>query len=114
MSEFENIESEKVRIAAAKFEAVGPLGVTAKDHEAIGSTPPDELKNNPGKTRSELMTEEQIFQWLTEHQTHVKEFLKEKYKDNSFAQSALSQFKKEFRSSIEYLRSIDKLPAGFK
>ena len=116
MSTFENIENrdEKFREAAAKFENNGPLGVTAEDHKNIGSTPPDELQNNPGKTRAELMDEAQILKWLFEYKTQINEFSKEEYKNNSFAQSILPQLKKELGLSIEYLRNIDKLPEDFR
>lgn len=45
-------------------EAKAPLAMTAKDHESIGSTAPDFLKDNPGKTQAETMSDGEIAAWL--------------------------------------------------
>jgi len=37
----EQLPNDDYEITAEKFRKIGPLGVTAKDHKKIGSTPPD-------------------------------------------------------------------------
>ncbi len=114
MAGYEKIGSESFNAAVEKFKAFGPLGVTAADHEAIASTPPDLLKNNPGKTKAELMSEQELADWLDGLQKQRDGFADEKNKNDSFAQSILPKLNNDLKASLEYLRSINKLPEGFE
>jgi len=96
--------------AAERFNAFGPLGVTAEDHEGIGSTPPKILLDNPGKTKGELMTSEEIKDWFKESEEQIAEFSKDEYADNAFAKSALPRVQQNLELSRSYLSSIGKLP----
>ncbi|QQG45173.1 MAG: hypothetical protein HYW89_04210 [Candidatus Sungiibacteriota bacterium] len=107
-------ERDSYKKAAEKFERLGLLGVTAEDHREIKSTPPEELEKNPGKTRAELMSDEEITQWLKKQRDLIEEFSQEKYKDNSFAQSYLPDLRKKLELSIRYLKEIGRLPRNFE
>lgn len=102
------------RAAKKNFEVFGPLGVTAEDHKGIGSTPPEILEKNPGKTESELMTDEDIERWLKEKKDELKKFSAKEYLDNTFAQSYLPTLKEEIKTTIDFLRSIKRLPEKFR
>jgi hypothetical protein len=111
MSSFEKIEDSAFKQAANKFNTFGPLGVTAADHLGIGSTPKELLVNNPGKTLGELMTEDEIFQWIKGQQEQIAQYSEDQYKDNSFVKSILPKLIEDLRLSKEYLAGIGKLPS---
>jgi len=100
--------------AKKKFDELGPLAVTAEDHRAISSTPPEILELNLGKTEVELMTDEEILGKLKKWQQDIQEFSQEKYQSNSFVTSILSNRKHDLKVSIVYLRSIGRLPKEFE
>ena len=105
---------ERFKKAKINFEAFGPLGVTAEDHKGIGSTPPEILEKNPGKTESDLMTDEDLAQWLKEKEEELKKYSGKEYLDNAFAQSYLPTLKEEIKTTINFLRSINRLPEKFR
>ena len=111
----ENFENEEYHEAADKFEKLGTLGVTAEDHTAIHSSPPPELAKNPGKTLAELMSDEEIAEWLKGQQEALKE-LSRLQKTNAalagtfFAQGAREKVKK----AIRYLKTVGRLPKEFE
>ena len=107
-------ESEAYKNAAEKSRSVGPLGLTADDHIAIGSTPSAELTENPGKTRSDLMDNEDILSWLREQMARIEELSADEYRENNAAQSLLSMSKQDLRSTLKYLEGLDRLPKEFR
>lgn len=111
MSKFESLTSPEFLVAVEKFKAHGPLGVTADDHLTIGSTPPKKLEENPDRTLGELMTEEEIVDWIKELEKQIAEFSQEKYKNNSFVKSSLPKLIEDLNLGKKYLTSIGKLPA---
>jgi hypothetical protein len=111
MSSFEKFEGQTFKQAADKFNTLGPLGVTAADHLGIGSTPKELLINNPGKTLGELMTDDEISQWINGQQEQIAQYSLDQYKDNSFVKSILPKLIEDLRLSKEYLKSIDRLPS---
>lgn len=106
---FEGFESESFIKASEKFKKYGDLGVTDKDHEAIGSTPSEILKNNPDKTMGDIMNEDELLRWLNENQQVF-----ENNKDDKLVERSLMQFKQRFLASINYLTEINKLPKDFE
>lgn len=108
----ENLESNQntpdYLNAQKNWKEKGYLGVTAKDHEAIGSTPDDILFQNPDKTLGEMMTDEEIREYITGTQKNISEnealpHLK-RYNDD---------LKQNLEATVKYLKSIGKLTEDF-
>lgn len=112
MSPFEKFENSIFKEAADKFNTFGPLGVTAADHLGIGSTPKELLVNNPGKTLGELMTDDEISQWIKGLQEQIVQYSSDQYKNNSFVKSILPKLVEDLRLSKKYLDSIGRWPVG--
>lgn len=96
------------KLAAKKFKTLGQLAVLASDHKAIGSTPPKELLKNPKKTLGQLMTDEQIAEWIKRNEETIVQ-LSEADQNSSFIKSVLPALKKELELGKKYLESIGKL-----
>lgn len=111
MLKFKSFDSPEFLQTKAEFDARSSLGVTADDHLGVGSTPSEELKNNPGKTLGELMTKEEASAWIKELEGQITEFSQEKYKGSSLMDNVLPDIIKDLNLSKEYLTSIGKLPA---
>ncbi|MBI2596175.1 hypothetical protein HYW46_05590 [Candidatus Daviesbacteria bacterium] len=97
--------------AKAKKEKWGQLAWTLDDFLAIRGIPTDDLKNNPSKTEDELMTAEEIANFLRENQDLINEFTT--IQDNDFVKSALLELTHEFASVLKYLKAIGRLPEEF-
>lgn len=110
MLKFKSFDSPEFFQAKAEFDARSSLGVTAEDHLGVGSSPSEELKNNPGKTLGELMTKEEASAWIKEQEEQIAEYSQEKYKGSSLVDNALPELVKDLNLSKEYLTSIEKLP----
>lgn len=113
--------SEEYRIAAERFVKFGPLSVTAADHQVIMSTPPKELAEpqNTGKTFAQIWTEEKIRTYLIDNFKTLKDFseLSVQSKDEERRKELtrhITKSTKELKTTIEYLKSIGKLPEGFE
>jgi hypothetical protein len=106
---FKGMHSESWNQASKNFDEKGVLGVTAQDHEALGSTPDEMLVANPGKTAAEIMTDEEILSWLNEG----KQFIKEN-ENNENMKGYIDDYKKEIPKTIKYLKSINRFPESFK
>ncbi|MDO8576229.1 MAG: hypothetical protein Q7R90_02845 [bacterium] len=104
---------EKTKAAAEKVQRVGKLGITGADWAALGGTVPADLKQNPDKTRAELMTDEQIVEYLSKKQGTIAEFSKEEYRHSTFHKNFLVAERGDWNATINYLRSIGRLPKTF-
>jgi len=104
---------EKFEKAKNRFNAFGPLGVTAEDHRNLGSTPPGILQENPGKTEADLMSDEDLRAWLIDKKGALEKFSSKEFGDNTFAQSYLPSLREEIRTTLSFLRSIKRLPEEF-
>lgn len=100
--------TEAFKKASEKFNTLGSLGVTAQDHKAIGSTPPPELLADSGITLGELMSDEEIAEWVAGNEKTIAE-LSEADQNSSFVKSALPMLKKELELGTKYLKSINRL-----
>jgi len=101
-------DTEEFKKASERFETLGSLGVLPADHKAIGSTPPQRLLDNPGKTLGELMSDEEITYWILGNEKTIKQF-SEADPNNSFIKTALPDLKKTLELGKKYLKSIDRL-----
>lgn len=103
-----DINSEAFKLASERFSTIGSLGISPEDHKAIGSTPPQRLLDNPGKTLGELMSDDEINKWIEETEKAIEEFsgLEE---TNSFVKSALPALREELELGKKYLKSINRL-----
>ncbi len=112
MTEQSNIENPNGSHEEGRW--LSPLEMRLSDHNLLGSTPPDILRENPEKTEGELMSDEEILEWLQKQQGMIEKFSSEGLRENSFAQSWLPTGKKDFETTIQYLRRIGRLPDEFK
>jgi hypothetical protein len=90
------------------------LASTAEDHKSIGSTPPEELLKNPGKTLGELWDTEQIKEFLDKQKYDIKfgENHLKSHKDTA-VEELIADKKVSLKDSIDYLKRIGKLPTGY-
>ena len=110
----EGLEREKA--SKQKFKELGHLGVTAQDHWNIGGSPPILLNRNPEKTLGELLSEEELLDWLdklVEYGERAKQKLTTN-PDDELAQGDLKDFSTRFPLAIKYLASIGRLPEKYK
>lgn len=102
------LKSDSFKTASAKFQELGSLAVTAQDHKDIGSTPPQRLRENPDKTLGELMSEQEIAEWVKENEEAIAKFSQMNSGD-PFLRSALPVLKTELELGQKYLKSIGRL-----
>jgi phosphosulfolactate synthase (CoM biosynthesis protein A) len=98
-----NNESESLK----KSRRWGWLALTKEDHERINSTPNQVLIDNPGKAQHELMSEEEIAEYLNDC---LKVMSDMDSINNGFADLKADEFDK----AIYFLKSINKLPEQFE
>ncbi len=102
-------ESDTFKQAQNNWKEKGYLGVTAEDHEGIYSTPNEILVANPGKTLSELMTDDEILDYLVQTKKNIQENEPiEKLKSYN------DSLKENLITTIKYLKEIERLPESFK
>ena len=87
------------------------LEMTLEDHVNIGSTPPEILKQNPGKTKGELLSDEELRNYLESKQQLIGLLSSE---ENPFAQSALKDSKEDWESTKTYLTKIGRMSQSDK
>ena len=92
----------------------GSLGMTAWDHKQIGSTPSEDLKENPGKTKADLKTDEEILVYLNQIITDINFYSAPENFNNSFAKDYLPYLIKDLSDCKAYLTRIGRLPEEFK
>lgn len=104
-------------VSAKKFQNLGQLGVTAKDHFNVDSSGPAvELSQNPGKTLGEILTDEELEQKIQKLQIFM-ETSKKRLKDNpknDWAKEDVKYAKREFSVTLSYLKSLGRLPEKYK
>ena len=107
------LPGEPFKKAREKYITLGSLAMTAEDHGVMGSTPADKLAANPGKTRAELMSDQEILEYLRKQKRSIEGYPTEKCKGNSVIQSFLTIRARNLKISVEYLRGIGRLPEEF-
>lgn len=114
------IEKAKEQTIARRHWKNGHLGVTAEDHLVLGGTPDQELIENPGRTLGEVLPMEEILKELESLKNLLENARKEygtkglSYEDLSWCRDNIIHAKKELVASINYLKSIGKLPEEFE
>lgn len=94
---------------------ISRLALTAEAHKAIGSSGVDErLVNNPGKTLGELLSDQELGDYLNNHQQKIAELSKPEFANDPFSQSMLDWRRQELSASIQYLTQINRLPKAFQ
>lgn len=106
MENLESCQHKPEYLEASKnWEEKGYLGVTAEDHEAINSTPDEILLQNPGKTLGELMSDQDIRNYIIGTRKNIIENNKlphlKKYNED---------LQQNLNLTIEYLESLGRLP----
>ena len=101
-----NLNSEYLK-AQKNWKEKGSLGVTAQDHKNIGGTPDDILLENPGKTLGELMTDQEIKDYILATRANILENEKESLKN---MKQYTEDLKEDLEATLKYLESIGRLP----
>jgi hypothetical protein len=101
-----DFETELRKTASQKSRSFGFLSLTAEDHKALSSTPPQELLENIGKQQYEVMSDEDIEEALVNLLRAANDL---RLFENGFAQ----QSHEELVKSIAFLKSVGRLPAKF-
>jgi len=107
-----NLENQALSVyekAAKKSKEQGFFSLTIEDHDALGSTPDEELKSNFGKSQYEIMSDEEIEEYLSEAIYTITEN-NENLRNNGY----IDQQKDFLRASIPFLKSVGRLPEKFK
>ena len=107
----ENFESHKntpeYLNAQKNWKEKGYLGVTSQDHEVIGSTPDEILLQNPGKTLGELMSDEEIREYIVGTRKNISE-------NENGGLAHMKRYNevllRNLDVTIEYLKFIGRLP----
>lgn len=94
-----------------KIKPMCELSMTLEDHRDIGSTPPEYLLNNPGKTKADLMDDQQILEFLGSKKRLLTELL---YKHDRKSLITYNLVAEELAKSIQYLEEIGRLPKKSK
>jgi hypothetical protein len=90
------------------------LEMTFADHVAIGSTPPQDLIDNPGKTFAETMDDDVLLSFLRKGVEGVAEALEMARHGGQREKNFLETIRDRFLTpDIAYLREIGRLPAEF-
>jgi len=112
MEQFKD-ETEKALIEKAredaqdKFSRLGDLGMTAEDMKAYGGSVTDErMINNPDKTKGELISDEEISNYIYEKQTVIDKYLNS---DNDTYKMMAKAYKEKLDNTKNYLKSIGRL-----
>ncbi len=106
MENLETFQNTPEYIEAQKnWKEKGYLGVTAKDHEAIQSTPDEVLLQNPGKTLGEIMNDQEIREYIVGTRKNISE-----NKEYSHLKRYNEDLKQNLEVTIEYLKSIGRFP----
>lgn len=90
--------------------AIPCLSMTAEDHRRVGSTPPQELVDNPNQRFHESMNEGQLGHFMQKQITAIEFLYREALSGDD---RALRFFKRSLESlslNISYLRDINRLP----
>lgn len=88
------------------------LEMTEDDHLAIGSTPPVELRRNPGKTLAETMDDTRLRSFIVGEVEATKEAF-DRAKAGDERQKELTELLRDgfLSPNVAYLREIGRLPA---
>lgn len=87
--------------------------MTMRDHDILGSTPPEELKLKPGKTKADLMSDVEILNYLQKIEANIAKMTSD-FSDNSAVISFVEYLVRDFRECRIYLRRIGRLPEEYK
>lgn len=116
--------SDEYEAAAERFRTRGPLGVTAADHKAVGSSPDRRLIEHPGQTLVQILSLDEITNFLIKEITGLKQIHNppsdpeeaQKVDDSSrnAIRGVVATKVEEMRVSLTYLKELDKLPPVFE
>jgi hypothetical protein len=102
-------ESEKYKQAQKNWKENGYLGVTSDDHLGIYSTPNEKLQENPGKTLADLMSDQEILDYISGTKKNILENEgMEKLKEYN------TSLKENLETTINYLKKIGRLPEDWE
>ena len=118
LGELEMIK-EEFKKASKRFKEMGPLGVLAEDWHKIGGTPPPELEANPGKTMLDLMSEQQVLDWLngTKKEIEQAQGFYSQAKDSRQKHICKVQIQSDIEAlgaTLKLLKELNRLPKEFE
>lgn len=98
-------ESNTFKTAQKNWDEKGWLGVTAEDHEGIQSTPDEILIQNPDKTLGELMSDQEILEYIQTTEQNIK---------SNEGVEKMRELNEDLKNNLmvtkNYLHSIGRLP----
>ncbi len=106
-------QGEAYNKALKKYQEVGLLGITAEDHQIMGSAPLEKMAANPKKTMAELMDDEELLVFLRQQQEDIEKYSAEEDQKSRAIQDFLRIKKRNLEFSIKYLKEIGRLPKEF-
>lgn len=109
MTEFFKLSDEAKKVKE-KRATLGSLSLTAEDHKAIMSTPPKILADNPGKTCAEMMSDEEITDWLNKTETFLEEMKTLTGIDEEVKKRKIHEAEEELTATKNYLQTIGRMP----
>ena len=109
--EFRNMEwneetLQRRREAMEKSREVGPFGLTAEDHRAMGSTPDERLVEHEGKAPYEFFTDEEIL--------NVLELMEKATMDPTMPPQVAQSQSEDLKQAIMFLKGVGRLPESFR
>jgi len=110
----ENLTQEEKQTPKKPWEEKSALEATAADHEVLGSTPPTQLKENPGKNLAELMSDKEILEWLKKSEHAIKVLKKEAPSRGLQWEDVRDREIVKMKVTLKYLEGIGRLPEEFK
>ena len=88
---------------------------TLEDHIALGSTPPKLLRDNPGKTHAELLSDDELQKWMVDEVAMIAEVHHGATAGDEQEKKALALGLRAYLiPNLAYLREIGRLPKEFE
>ncbi len=116
-------KEQEVEDSRKKFQIHGSLGVTARDHFNIGSSPPAGLRENPDKTFAEIYSDEELLNYLGNLEASIAQDLATLRKKvmgtpmfatiDRWTESNLRSDARRMSSALAYLKSLGRLPEKY-
>src|SRR5680860_12273 len=110
MNNFENsLDINSFDLARKKEKEFGYFSMTAEDHKALGSTPDDILEGSTDKALYELLSDDEIEEYIEGAIQTIKE------NDENLEKNGYLDIERNFlRVSLPFLKSVNRLPGKFE
>lgn len=107
-------KKEENTIMPKPGEGKSALEVTVDEHKAVGSSPPKLLEDNPGKNLADLMSDEEILQYLEESEEAIGILKKEAPGIGPQWEKVRDRDIIRMKVTLKFLEEIGRLPDKYK